>query len=75
MYVLSWIKVFFCLLHSSGVAQEKAFFRMKYSFFERATFFQDCKRILVDKDIQVPFVTLENTLVESQLRTYWSRRA
>ena len=33
MYVLSWIKVselkslFFCLLHSLGVAQEKALFR------------------------------------------------
>ena len=38
-------------------------------------FFQDCKRILLDKDIQVPFVTLENTLFKSQLRTNCPRRA
>ena len=79
MYVLSWNKVsevktiFFGLLHNSGVAPKKGSFSEWRYIFSRS--FQDCKRILVDKDVQVPFVTLENTLVKSQLRTYYPRRA
>ena len=48
---------------------------MKRYFPVARNVFQDCKWILVDKDTQVPFVTLENTLVKSQLRIYCAQRA
>ena len=78
LYLSQWIEksLFFCLLHSWGGSPRKgSFSEWKDIFPWHATLFQDCKWILVDKDTQVPFVTLENTLVKSQLRIYCAQRA
>ena len=82
MYILSCNKVselksifFLSVTQFRGSPRKGSFSEWKDIFPWRATLFQDCKWILVDKDIQVPFVTLKNTLVKSQLRIYCARRA
>ena len=80
IYVLSWNKVselkslFFSGTQFRGRPRKGSLWIKRY-FPEERNVLQGCKRILVDKDIQVPFVTEENTLVKSQLRTYCPRRA